>query len=90
MSELQQYYDAFASGVFARKDSGKCRCRGGGWALSEVDTLHKCPEHYAGQPHPEDFDCADDTPAADTDLRMVEAIEAITPVTPLTDDNIPF
>ncbi len=53
MSELQQYYDDFCSGYWADEDPNRCRCGGGGWALSEVDTWHECPIHYKGQIHPE-------------------------------------
>lgn len=57
MSELQQYYDNFRTGYWAHPDPEKCKCRGSGYALSEVDTWHSCPEHYVpGQPHPEDWD----------------------------------
>jgi hypothetical protein len=52
VSELQQYYDACQSGAFACEDEAECPCRGG-WFLSQVDTLHKCPLHYKGQPNPE-------------------------------------
>ncbi|MBD3262027.1 MAG: hypothetical protein GF334_10255 [Candidatus Altiarchaeales archaeon] len=55
MSELQQYFDNFRT--WSHPDPEKCKCRGGGYALSEVDTWHPCPEHYVpGQPHPEDWD----------------------------------
>jgi hypothetical protein len=37
-------------------DPDKCRCRGGGWILSDWDTWHQCPEHFNGQRHPEDYD----------------------------------
>jgi len=55
MSELSNYYHDFCSGHWARTDASECRCRGNGWALSEVDTWHRCPVHYNGQPHPEDI-----------------------------------
>lgn len=51
MSELQQYYDACKAGMFER-EGDDCPCRNG-WFLSEVDTWHKCPGHYDGQPDPE-------------------------------------
>jgi hypothetical protein len=54
MSELQLYYDSFKTGYWVDEDPEKCRCGGSGYALSEVDTWHECPEHYVpGQPHPE-------------------------------------
>jgi hypothetical protein len=69
MSELQQYYDAFSDSL--KRGEGlkpeECRCQGvGGWILSDVDTWHKCPDHYAGQRHPEeDYDPADDMSSHD-------------------------
>ena len=65
---LQSYYDAFKSGYWARSDAKVCPCRGCGWVLSDVDTWHKCPIHYAGQQDPEwaDYDAAD-YDAADTE-----------------------
>jgi hypothetical protein len=55
-SELTQYYDHFRAGLAAPQglSAERCRCRGKGWILSEVDTWHECPDHFAGQPHPED------------------------------------
>ena len=50
---LQQYYDNFATGYWATEDARVCPCHGHGWALSEVDTWHKCRVHFSGQPHPE-------------------------------------
>jgi len=52
---LQQYYDVFRQCLWAHPDPARCRCHGGGWALSEVDTWHECPIHFTGQPHPEDY-----------------------------------
>ena len=54
MSELEQYYRDFCSGAWAERDPKDCLCRGRGWALSEVDTWHKCPAHYTNQPHPDE------------------------------------
>lgn len=56
MSELQSYYDAFRTAYWATPDPSECECGGCGWALSDVDTWHKCPCHNWGQPHPEDED----------------------------------
>jgi hypothetical protein len=54
-SELTQYYRAFeADAHMSAEEPATCRCRGGGWLLSDVDTWHACPRHYSGQPHPED------------------------------------
>ena len=92
MSELQHYYDCFNAGSFARVDPDHCRCHGGGWALSEVDTWHKCPIHYDGQRHPED-ECDDAMNSGETievtDAATIEAMEAVTPAT-VNDDDIPF
>lgn len=55
MSEYQNYYDNFArANVWASPVADECGCHGHGWWLSEVDTWHECPYHYAGQQHPED------------------------------------
>ena len=35
-------------------DPLKCRCRGGGWSLSDYDVWLKCPAHNIGQSNPED------------------------------------
>ena len=52
---LQQYYQQFSTGHWADEDPSKCECRGSGWALSDVDTWHRCPVHYQGHdPPPED------------------------------------
>jgi hypothetical protein len=56
MSELSLYYENFCAGWWAEEDEDKCPCHGGGWALSDVDTWHKCPIHYRGQPCREDSD----------------------------------
>ncbi len=83
---LQGYYDSFRTGYWANLDPAHCACHGYGYALSEVDTWHKCPVHYVkGQRHPED-DC-DDT----EDSYEVEAAPAYKPG-PVTfdDDSVPF
>ena len=56
-SELSLYYHNFAARLCAGEGltPEECRCNGGGWILSEVDTWHKCPDHHKGQPHPEDY-----------------------------------
>ena len=36
------------------EDPLKCRCRGGGWSLSDYDVWLKCPAHNIGQKNPED------------------------------------
>lgn len=73
LSEYTQYYQAFSARLQQPEglSPDKCRCHGGGWILSDVDTWHKCPDHYkAGQPHPEDdFDhYPDETPLKGLDL----------------------
>ncbi len=55
MCEYQNYYENFKTGYWRDEDPEKCRCRGSGWALSDVDTWHACPVHYKkGMRHPED------------------------------------
>jgi hypothetical protein len=58
MSEYAQYYEAFTARLASPEGLSPedCRCHGGGWILSDVDTWHQCPDHFAGQLHPEDFD----------------------------------
>lgn len=57
MSMLQQIYeDACNSSTWGDPDPEHCGCRGGGWFISQVDTVHKCPRHNDGQPHPEEDD----------------------------------
>lgn len=53
MSEFSRYLESFELLAFD-PDVTRCKCRGNGWALSELDTWHKCRYHYKGQPHPED------------------------------------
>jgi len=84
---LQSYYDAFKSGYWARSDAEVCPCRGCGWALSEVDTWHKCPIHYAGQPDPEWADCGMDD---DCDVADTEPAPPPEPVADPDEDDIPF
>jgi hypothetical protein len=50
----QDYYNDFRQGQWADPDPARCLCHGRGWVISDVDTVHKCREHYHGQPHPED------------------------------------
>lgn len=42
------------SGRWANPNPSACPCRGGGWLLSDWDTLHLCPMHGKGVPHPEE------------------------------------
>lgn len=78
--------------MFADADPARCGCRGHGWYLSEVDTFHKCPAHYAGQPHPEDESALE--PAGD--FEPCEAPEITEPLPFLiatdeaSDNDIPF
>lgn len=53
VSELQAYYETCKANVWVREKPEECGCRGRGWFLSDVDTLHKCPVHSHGQPEPE-------------------------------------
>ena len=83
MSELEQYYEACQAGMFAREDASECGCGGCGWFLSQVDTWHSCPVHFAGQAHPEDD--RDDAPMGS---EPPDAPEDKAPV--YEDDDIPF
>jgi len=61
MSDLQRAYDAIAYGgddsppPWIQEDAAACGCRGTGWYSSPLDTFHRCPLHYNGQRHPEDY-----------------------------------
>ena len=39
--------------LWAHPNPGRCPCRGGGWLVSDYDTVHGCGLH-GGAPHPED------------------------------------
>lgn len=73
MSELQLYYDNFKTGYWAEEDAALCPCHGGGYALSEVDTWHKCPIHYAGQLSPDDLDSLSN--ATPEEIEAAEVLE---------------
>lgn len=101
MSELQTYYRNFCTGYWADPDADKCRCKGHGYALSEVDTWHACPYHHkAGQKHPEDertqeeYDADLEAARQEGERRAAElaAQAALAPtLTPNgPDDDIPF
>ena len=34
-------------------ENGQVQGPCGGWILSDFDTIHKCPQHFNGQPEPE-------------------------------------
>ena len=91
MSELEHYYNNFRAGSFERRDPDKCGCRGTGYALSQVDTWHKCPVHFTpGQRHPEDDHDECDALIIDVvDVRTVAAMAAVTPAD-INEDDIPF
>lgn len=42
------------SGMWAEHNPASCPCHGNGWLHSDWDTLHQCPIHGRGVPHPED------------------------------------
>lgn len=55
MGILQEYFNEFSQGYWADRDPKRCRCHGSGYALSELDTWHKCPYHHSKDSrHPED------------------------------------
>lgn len=51
---LQAIYDEFRTGCWASEED--CLCHDSGWALSDVDTWHKCSIHFCGQLSPEACD----------------------------------
>jgi hypothetical protein len=59
---LQEYYNMIAYGgddsppPWIREKAEDCGCRGRGWYLSDLDTYHRCPVHYKGQRHPEEYE----------------------------------
>lgn len=86
-SEASAYYAMMRSGVWAQEEPEKCLCRGNGWALSEVDTWHKCSIHYMGQTHPES--CEDAWPYGGEGGGAEGAVVATFPKE-MADDDIPF
>jgi hypothetical protein len=51
-SAEQNYFNEMQSGAWADRNPSKCLCGGTGWVNSDLDTLHCCPLHGAGAPHP--------------------------------------
>lgn len=85
MNEYQQHYYDFQTGYWADKDPNKCRCGGRGWALSEVDTWHKCPYHKGHHPECECAECmGEPVPVLDPDPPP-DPTSA-----PATDEDVPF
>ncbi len=70
MSESEDYFSMFNSGCWAVEEAGDCLCGGRGWALSEVDTWHKCPVHFCGQLDPQDYD----SPMTDDEFEAAEKL----------------
>lgn len=90
MSEYQQYYDTFTDRL--RRPEGltedQCRCNGGGWILSDVDTWHHCPDHFKGQAHPDEgeYSCYD----APENLLPMADLTRLAPEEVYGTDDIPF
>jgi hypothetical protein len=86
---LQQYYDQFRQAHWADADASVCACHGSGYALSDVDTWHQCPVHFAGQTHPEDEGRETET---ETDAVVTVAPDPVVFDMDTADDedNIPF
>ena len=59
MYSLQDEYNAIAYGgpdsppFWIQPEPSDCGCRGRGWYISNLDTIHQCPIHYTEQRHPE-------------------------------------
>jgi hypothetical protein len=88
---LQDYYNSFSEGYWADPDKKVCGCRGSGYALSDVDTWHKCPYHCTPTTrHPEDDYGDDDYIPTTEELIAVEVAVPVSKYKPLTDDQIPF
>ena len=51
---LQGEYNFWETGMWQHPMEAECPCRGSGWALSDLDTVHRCRFHYEGQAHPKD------------------------------------
>lgn len=91
MSEYEQYYEACERGMFSDPDKQYCGCKGAGWFLSQVDTWHKCPEHYDGSPDPESQQDYDDDGSAAVEIAPVSVEPPAPPLeTTEIDDEIPF
>jgi hypothetical protein len=49
------YYNVARSpSRWGHPEAAECGCRGTGWFVSEVDTVHKCGLHWEGEPCPHD------------------------------------
>jgi len=83
MSDLQLHYESMTYGYWAEEDPETCPCHGHGWALSEVDTWHKCPVHFAGQAHPEVLDDEEES-------AQEFSVQAVQEPVPVDSDDIPF
>ena len=88
MSTLQAYYNEFRCGHWADHDPDVCLCHGSGWALSDVDTWHECPVHYAGQLHPEvACDCETEEEYEAMDKASRAEFDARNDTSPMTEGN---
>lgn len=57
MSEQEIYYREYVqSGRWAHPDAETCGCRGSGWWVSEVDTVHPCRFHENRPENHPDYD----------------------------------
>lgn len=41
--------------IWVHQDPAQCGCGGSGWSTTDYDSVHQCPAHYTGQPHPEEY-----------------------------------
>ncbi len=79
---LQLEYQYMCTGDWADPEPGQCPCNGNGWNLSDLDTWHKCPYHYKGQRHPEDYPYEEEGEVAEEPIVVGD--------TTADDDDIPF
>ena len=53
MNAMQAEFQGWERGGWEHPAPSKCPCKGTGWALSNLDTWHKCQVHGFGTQHPE-------------------------------------
>ena len=95
--EMFNYHDMVLEmmQVFGNEDPALCICGGGGWFVTDCDTVEKCWHHFRGQRHPESTQChrcgkeeCFDAPACEP-RPAPPPVPAPPPSNP-EDDDIPF